>query len=72
MSSLQEDLETLLEFTSPRSLRQTITYLYFSHVMEPKNLEVLPLNFHQMSAEVFVLIEFLEKAEERIGITPPA
>ena len=62
---LNNHLETLFDFTSPRSMRQTITYLYFSHVMEIKNLEVLPPDFDRMSAEVFMLIDFLEKAEEK-------
>lgn len=55
------ELENLFEFCPPQELRKTLNRLFIVYVMNNHN--VLPVDFDEMSENVFLLNDFLESVE---------
>ncbi|HWZ21866.1 MAG TPA: hypothetical protein VNW06_04390 [Cytophagaceae bacterium] len=64
---LSQQLEILLSYCSPDSLRKTIEHFYFSYTMNESNLGVLPDDFHEKSSDIYFLLEFLNAVEEHLN-----
>ena len=55
-------LETLFEFASPESLRKSIHHVFFSFLINDK--EILPNDFERISTDFYFLLDFLNNVQE--------
>jgi hypothetical protein len=59
-----EELQTLFDFVPRRQFSRKIVQMYFLHISS--NQGVFPVNFHELTRNVYFLLKFLEIAEEHI------
>lgn len=58
-----DELQLLLDFCSPRKLRQLITFLYFEYLQSGVKSGNEKNAFKEMAEDVYFLIRFFEIAE---------
>jgi len=61
---ITEEVKTLFEFASPSSLRKSVSDVFFGYLMKTDKT-LLPDNFDTITADLYFLIDFLNKAEEK-------
>jgi hypothetical protein len=69
-ASQKEDTQILLQrlndlFASapPKQLRESIHEIYLTYIIQ--NHEMLPVNFTRIATDIYYLIDFLDKAENK-------
>jgi hypothetical protein len=55
-----KELEDLFEYSSPAELRQSIQEVFFSYLINSK--QIFPLEFEKIVEDFYFLIRFLEEA----------
>jgi hypothetical protein len=61
---LLSELETLFAFAPPAELRKSLYKVYFQYIIH--NAEIRPATVKNVSEDIYLLILFLEKAEEML------
>jgi hypothetical protein len=58
------ELETLFAFAPPAELRKSLCRVYFQYILHTE--EQRPATVKNISEDIYLLISFLEKAEEML------
>jgi len=61
-TALTKRVKELLDFSPPKDLRRSIQHVFFNYLNE-KN-KIFPTNFHNVATDVYLLLSFLEDAED--------
>ena len=59
-----KELEDLFEYSSPAELRQSIQEVFFSYLINSK--QIFPTEFERIVEDFYFLIQFLEEAERNV------
>jgi|GEM_PF-1029238 hypothetical protein len=62
---LLKKLDDLFVSAPPQQLRQSIHEIYLTYIIQ--NHEMLPVNFTRIATDIYFLLDFLEKIEQKKG-----
>lgn len=59
-----EQLDLLIEFAPPQSLKRTVTELFMKYVLD--NQLFLPSDFKTIASDIYYLLHFIESLEQEV------
>jgi hypothetical protein len=66
---INEQVNDLLDFAPPRSLRQSLNLVFFNYLWH--NHQALPANFDKIAEDFYFLLDFLEKVDVKTETNSP-
>lgn len=59
-----EQLDNLMSFSPPEVLRKSLLRVYMQYIIHEH--ESLPMDFGEIAGDIYMLVEFLNRAEEEL------